>query len=265
MGFGCPMAADQRLVCYSRPPPYAVETIPILRCYDPVMAALSLATDLGMGQPLEFALTACVLAMRLGQRWACLSASCAMCPTLACCASSAATALRNRGHLPHRLRKPAHDRAPRYHPGQAAVVLEHQQALVAALEHEPDGFVLRRRRANRWRIAIGQCAGSPGAVALGRHGRRRCRRAQRNLQVIADQAARLNKQVQLQLDISRLQTGQLLIGLSVGLYVVKELVTLHDGTVEVASEEGRGSTFTICLPLAHNAPGATPGTVTPEQ
>lgn len=32
-----------------------------------VMAALSLATDLGMGQPLEFALTSCVLATRLGE------------------------------------------------------------------------------------------------------------------------------------------------------------------------------------------------------
>jgi hypothetical protein len=32
-----------------------------------VMAALSLATDLGMGQPLEFALAGCVLATRLGE------------------------------------------------------------------------------------------------------------------------------------------------------------------------------------------------------
>src|SRR5436305_14546103 len=32
-----------------------------------VIAALSLATDLGMGQPLEFALTGCVLATRLGE------------------------------------------------------------------------------------------------------------------------------------------------------------------------------------------------------
>ncbi len=32
-----------------------------------VMAALSLATDLGMGQPLEFALTGCVLATRMGE------------------------------------------------------------------------------------------------------------------------------------------------------------------------------------------------------
>src|SRR4029077_16470540 len=31
-----------------------------------VMAALSIATDLGMGQPLEFALSSCVLAVRIG-------------------------------------------------------------------------------------------------------------------------------------------------------------------------------------------------------
>jgi PAS domain S-box-containing protein len=38
-------------------------------------------------------------------------------------------------------------------------------------------------------------------------------------------------------------------GLGVGLYVVKELVRLHEGTVSVVSEEGRGSTFSITLPL----------------
>jgi PAS domain S-box-containing protein len=38
-------------------------------------------------------------------------------------------------------------------------------------------------------------------------------------------------------------------GLGIGLYVVKELVTLHAGTVDVVSEEGRGSTFIITLPL----------------
>ena len=33
-----------------------------------LMAALSLATDLGLGQPLEFALSACVLAVRLAEQ-----------------------------------------------------------------------------------------------------------------------------------------------------------------------------------------------------
>ena len=32
-----------------------------------LMAALSMATDLGMGQPLESALSSCVVAMRLGE------------------------------------------------------------------------------------------------------------------------------------------------------------------------------------------------------
>jgi signal transduction histidine kinase len=38
-------------------------------------------------------------------------------------------------------------------------------------------------------------------------------------------------------------------GLGIGLSVVHDIVTLHGGTVHVASREGRGSTFTVCLPL----------------
>jgi PAS domain S-box-containing protein len=38
-------------------------------------------------------------------------------------------------------------------------------------------------------------------------------------------------------------------GFGVGLYLVKEIVTLHGGTVDVVSEEGHGSTFIITLPL----------------
>ena len=32
-----------------------------------LMAALSIATDLGMGQPMEYAMSSCIVAMRLGE------------------------------------------------------------------------------------------------------------------------------------------------------------------------------------------------------
>ncbi|HEU4326796.1 MAG TPA: ATP-binding protein [Roseiflexaceae bacterium] len=38
-------------------------------------------------------------------------------------------------------------------------------------------------------------------------------------------------------------------GLGIGLYVVREIMTLHGGTVTVVSTEGQGSTFTLHLPL----------------
>jgi signal transduction histidine kinase len=44
---------------------------------------------------------------------------------------------------------------------------------------------------------------------------------------------------------------QQISGLGVGLYVVKEIVALHGGTIAVASREEQGSTFTIRLPLAN--------------
>jgi PAS domain S-box-containing protein len=46
-------------------------------------------------------------------------------------------------------------------------------------------------------------------------------------------------------------------GMGIGLYVVQEIVARHDGTVQVESIEGEGSTFTVWLPLALPSPSIT--------
>lgn len=47
-------------------------------------------------------------------------------------------------------------------------------------------------------------------------------------------------------------------GVGVGLYVAKEIVTLHGGQINVESTEGVGSTFHVCLPLHDASAPPTP-------
>jgi PAS domain S-box-containing protein len=41
-------------------------------------------------------------------------------------------------------------------------------------------------------------------------------------------------------------------GMGIGLYMVREIISLHNGSVAVESQEGIGSTFTVTLPLAYD-------------
>lgn len=44
--------------------------------------------------------------------------------------------------------------------------------------------------------------------------------------------------------------GPNISGMGIGLYVVKEIVALHQGTITIESSEGQGSSFCVCLPAA---------------
>ena len=54
-------------------------------------------------------------------------------------------------------------------------------------------------------------------------------------------------------------------GTGMGLAIVKQCVDLHRGTIRVTSEEGKGTTFSVCLPNVPPAPaGKLPPTLAPE-
>ena len=41
-------------------------------------------------------------------------------------------------------------------------------------------------------------------------------------------------------------------GLGLGLYISKQIVELHQGTIKVDSKAGHGSTFTVTIPCSEN-------------
>jgi signal transduction histidine kinase len=50
------------------------------------------------------------------------------------------------------------------------------------------------------------------------------------------------------------QQGELSRGLGLGLFIVREIVRAHQGTVEVDSAEERGTTFTVRIPRGSAEP-----------
>jgi two-component system, OmpR family, sensor kinase len=56
-----------------------------------------------------------------------------------------------------------------------------------------------------------------------------------------------------------------IVGTGVGLYLVKMAVDLHNGVIQVESEEGKGARFIVRLPLKHAAPGKSASAMDVEQ
>jgi signal transduction histidine kinase len=47
-------------------------------------------------------------------------------------------------------------------------------------------------------------------------------------------------------------------GLGLGLWIAKQLVEAHGGSIDVRTELGSGSTFTVALPLGRHLPASAP-------
>jgi signal transduction histidine kinase len=61
----------------------------------------------------------------------------------------------------------------------------------------------------------------------------------------------------------RARTASGIQGTGIGLHLAKEIVAMHGGTIAVASTVGRGSTFSVCLPL--RLPSARPADLAPSR
>lgn len=53
----------------------------------------------------------------------------------------------------------------------------------------------------------------------------------------------------------RARTSTGIAGTGIGLNLVKQIVELHGGTIEVASQKGNGTTFTLRIPVAARIEG----------
>jgi signal transduction histidine kinase len=93
-------------------------------------------------------------------------------------------------------------------------------------------------------------AGGPVTVRVARHNQQACL-------AVLDQGIGIPQEAQGRLfeQFYRADNAQIYApGLGIGLAVTQEIVARHGGTITVASKEGAGSTFTVCLPLAEARP-----------